>query len=732
MFKTKVVTNKDYRLWTEYFTGSEASECCLLISGAAAPCRFWTDAFCKRLAETGLIVIRFDHRDTGLSSSLDNPSTYNIQDMVADCAAILDAYQFEKAHIVGHSMGGAIAQLLAIHHPERVQSLSSIGMGTAGPNKLPSGEILSFLDTYKPTPNFDESWPVWVQAWVFLNGGYPLDEEMARDYTKDIYERSDNEITAGRRHLQCLLGLPDLSKQLTKIQAPTLLIHGEEDSLIPPSRTIATSQAMGKKATLLLLPQMGHMIFDTDLQQHLANILLSHFEDDTYKPIQILSYKPHWAEWYEEEKTHLQTILTSEQFTFHHVGSTSIPEMYAKPILDILIEVPYINQVDSFATDLEENGYQSLGPVGINRHRFFQIKYPSGERESTHLHFFEKGSIGAQRMLRFRDYLRTHREDVRKYSTVKLEMAKKHHNNKLSYLQGKAPVVSEINEKALEEYGGDKIAPSCYNTLDRAPSESELEQSVHDNLVMQMSYFSIYTDAIHHVPQRSTISIVYAPHYKDDTFNTVTDALLTEDNAIGRIQGVIKFFRKKQLPFSWWVGPKDTPQNLPELLQSQGFTQKETDRIFYRSTQNITPPQTGQALTFTTITAEDQLRTYCELLTEAGIAKEVYDEIYRTISKEAYIKDRAMELYLGYLDDTPVCTGMLFFHAGVAGIYNVVTSLKERRKGFATQMMFHLLQRAQEAKYPYMILTGSEASHDLYSKKIECQRLGTYTEYTID
>jgi pimeloyl-ACP methyl ester carboxylesterase len=148
---------------------------------------FWTDPFCNTLMREGYYVIRFDHRDSGLSSAVDfEKEPYSVVNLAEDVIAILNALCIKKAHIVGHSMGGTIAQLLAISHPDRCISCTSISVSVLGVPVVPSKEVMAVLLENKPTQNFEESFDGFMKSWSILNGEFPLDFEMAKEYTKEL------------------------------------------------------------------------------------------------------------------------------------------------------------------------------------------------------------------------------------------------------------------------------------------------------------------------------------------------------------------------------------------------------------------------------------------------------------------------------------------------------------------------------------------------------------------
>ena len=172
------------RLWVESI-GDPSRTPVVLIAGAGAHAHFWTNEFCEKIASAGYFVVRFDHRDTGYSSAVDyEKNPYTVFDLVSDVLSILDFFQITKAHIVGHSMGGMITQLLACRHPDRVASFVSMSVATVGPITHSSKEIMKVLLENNPTQNFEESLDGFMRSWKILNGDVPFDAEMAEAYTR--------------------------------------------------------------------------------------------------------------------------------------------------------------------------------------------------------------------------------------------------------------------------------------------------------------------------------------------------------------------------------------------------------------------------------------------------------------------------------------------------------------------------------------------------------------------
>ncbi len=288
----KIVKVEDIELWTDS-EGAPADPACLLIAGAGAHARFWSDSFCDALVRKGFFVIRYDLRDTGKSSAVQfatNP--YTLADLADDAMKILDAYGIEKAHLIGHSLGGYIGQYAAIHHPDRVLSLVSMSAGPLGSTPLTEepwseeekelmNKTWQIMLKNKPSTNFEESYPGYQTVWKYLNGDYFLDEELARSYTKDLFERSNHKPGVAMSHLSVMRGIAtkmaERSEELKRIKAPTLVVHGEKDYLVPAERGGASTVEGIPNAKYELIPRMGHMLFNHDLEEKLVTIISDHF-----------------------------------------------------------------------------------------------------------------------------------------------------------------------------------------------------------------------------------------------------------------------------------------------------------------------------------------------------------------------------------------------------------------------------------------------------------------------
>ena len=249
--------------------GNPADTPVLLIMGLGAQMIFWPDELCESLAADDYFVIRFDNRDSGRSSVLDQHeppdlrgvlagelgAPYLLQDMAADAIGLLDALGIDRAHVVGASLGGMIAQRVAIDHPERVLSLASI-MSTTGAPEVgrPTPEAMAVLMTRAPTDR-DGYIRTTLEARAVI-GSQPPDRDRILDLAERAYDRGYHpEGTA--RQFAAVVASPDRTPELGELGVPTTVIHGAEDPLIGVSGGEATAAAI-PGAELVVIEGMGH------------------------------------------------------------------------------------------------------------------------------------------------------------------------------------------------------------------------------------------------------------------------------------------------------------------------------------------------------------------------------------------------------------------------------------------------------------------------------------------
>jgi len=250
----------------------------LLIMGLASQMIAWHDEFCALLAARGYLVIRFDNRDIGLSTSFDSAGVpnigaamaavlkgqpvdapYRLSDMGADAFGLLDALGIESAHVVGASMGGAIAQTMAIERPERLRTLTSI-MATTGAPGLPppTPEAMAVL-LQPPATTLEDYIKSYAQTWKVLRAGsFPEDEALDRERAERVFARGLNPPGVARQ-LAAILASGSRKAGLRSVRVPTLVLHGDADPLVTLACGVDTAESV-PGARLVVIPGMGHAL----------------------------------------------------------------------------------------------------------------------------------------------------------------------------------------------------------------------------------------------------------------------------------------------------------------------------------------------------------------------------------------------------------------------------------------------------------------------------------------
>ncbi len=258
--------------------GDAGAEPMLLIMGLGAQMIHWDDDFCRQLASRGFRVIRFDNRDIGKSSHLSGgkrltavellklrllkipvAAPYKLRDMAEDVTGLMDVLGIRSAHLVGASMGGMIAQEVAISFPQRVRSLTSI-MSTTGNPKLPQATREAAAMLMAPPPKTKEEYFArFAQTWKILRvGSFPEDEARDRSRAERTFERGLNPAGVGRQ-LRAVLASGSRKERLRLVKAPTLVIHGTVDPLVRPEGGKDTAASI-PGAKLLMIEGMGHAL----------------------------------------------------------------------------------------------------------------------------------------------------------------------------------------------------------------------------------------------------------------------------------------------------------------------------------------------------------------------------------------------------------------------------------------------------------------------------------------
>jgi pimeloyl-ACP methyl ester carboxylesterase len=230
----------------------------LLVTGQGSQLLLWPDELCQGFVDRGFFVVRFDNRDAGLSTWLPAGSSYTLSDMAADAVAVLDAVGLEEAHVAGQSLGGMIAQTLAIEHPHRVRSLTSISSMTGNFEfGMPTDEVFAVL---AQQPVLDDDAALLdqqvAQRRVWASPDWFVEEE-ARAFFAAGLRRARPNGPGSARQLDAILASGSRDEALRTLDVPTLVVHGELDPLITPAGGRRTAELV-PGAGLLMVERMAH------------------------------------------------------------------------------------------------------------------------------------------------------------------------------------------------------------------------------------------------------------------------------------------------------------------------------------------------------------------------------------------------------------------------------------------------------------------------------------------
>jgi pimeloyl-ACP methyl ester carboxylesterase len=247
--------NGDVELYYDSF-GESTDPTLLLVNGLGSQCINYADEWCKRFVAAGYRVLRFDNRDVGLSSKLPGVE-YSVVDMANDAVAVLDAAGVERAHVMGLSMGGMIVQRLAIDHPERVLTMTSVMSRTGEPGFGDSTPEAMAALTRTPATSRDEAIQSHLDS-LAIFGSKPewIDEDEARARAAAAYDRCF-EPAGIARQMQAVMRDGSRDDALRAIDIPTLVMHGSRDTLIQPSGGRHTADVI-PDAVYVEIEGMGH------------------------------------------------------------------------------------------------------------------------------------------------------------------------------------------------------------------------------------------------------------------------------------------------------------------------------------------------------------------------------------------------------------------------------------------------------------------------------------------
>lgn len=267
----KMIRINDVNICTESF-GNPIKPAILLINGATNSMVYWDEEFCQRLADTGRYVIRFDNRDVGRSTNYEpgTSNNYTVVDMANDAIGVLDAYNIQQAHLVGISLGGMIAQVVAYNNPERTLSMTAISSSLFGADEndrdLPGMDERLFAFHAKGA-TLD-----WTNEEIVINhlvegaqmlcgSNHVFNEKRARELATQDFKRANNLFSMFNH--ATLTGDDYYEDKIKDINVPSLVIHGTDDTILPYEHGVALANEL-PNASLITLEGTGHEIHEDD------------------------------------------------------------------------------------------------------------------------------------------------------------------------------------------------------------------------------------------------------------------------------------------------------------------------------------------------------------------------------------------------------------------------------------------------------------------------------------
>lgn len=235
----------------------------LLICGNFTQMIQWPEELLDGLAERGFQTAVFDNRDSGHSTHCDNLGKYTLRDMADDAVAVLDALGWSSAHVMGPSLGGMIGQVMAVHHPERVRSLTSISAAPGASLRISRPRLRTILKVLAVSARGGRGKEAEIERAVRMfplmtTPEYPIDEQRLREITALAYDIADDS-KGGMRQQAAMRASGDRRAELAGVRAPTLVAHGDKDPMQSPHAARATVEAI-PGARLRMLANVGHAL----------------------------------------------------------------------------------------------------------------------------------------------------------------------------------------------------------------------------------------------------------------------------------------------------------------------------------------------------------------------------------------------------------------------------------------------------------------------------------------
>lgn len=430
----------------------------------------------------------------------------------------------------------------------------------------------------------------------------------------------------------------------------------------------------------------------------------------TPRKVEIVSYDAKWPEYFKEESHKLKKILGDHLREIYHMGSTAIPGMPAKPVIDIMLVFKNLDAIDAISQKLNTLGYQNLRR-SVVPHRSFFIRRQE-EKISFHLHIRERGDPQINRHINFKDYIIAHPADAKRYAELKINLAEQFVDDINAYVFGKDKLVQEIDAKAKRwsKRKKDYLSANTGYNVNKWSTE-KLIKAMEANLNVQMTHYSQYLNQVELI--RIPGFTIVNTGLPDDIFNYVLEADFSSSEANKKIKEITENFRNKKVSFSWWVSPYDKPEDLSSHLENNGYinTENLVAMFFDLDTcEDIFSKPTD--LQIIKVTDQKSLLDFAAVFSNDTVSSKKYFKWIASVLNE----DDPIEYYIGYVNGEPVVRGLSCYFAQVAGLYWLSTALHTRGKDYDKAMQKYQLKRAKELGYHVAVLQVLQQDYSTYEK----------------
>lgn len=428
------------------------------------------------------------------------------------------------------------------------------------------------------------------------------------------------------------------------------------------------------------------------------------------KKVEIFPYDPNWIHHFKTEADRLKKSLNGFIREIHHFGSTSIPNMPAKAIIDILLECENLDEIDAITKKLNTLNYYNIRRHIIPHRSYFTRR--EDRNISFNLHIRERGDPQIKRHVNFREYLIHHPDVAQQYATLKINLAKQFSDNMNHYVLGKDRLVQEIDAKAkVWSHHRMDYLPMNTGPLAKFWTQEKIIKAMEANLNVHMTYYAQYLNQVDliRIPGFTLVN----SNLPDDTFNYVLEADFSVAEANAKIEEVVDYFAQRKVPYSWWISPHDKPADLAHHLECYDFKNTENNQAMYLDLDSWNE-DTIEPSNLKILRAFDE-KTLHDFALVLANDKDAFKNYFSWIAS-ILTDDDPIEYYVGYVNGKPVVRGLICYYAQVAGLHWLSTAIDERKKGYGKAMQEYRLKRAKELGYHIAVLQASNEGYPLYLK----------------